>query len=117
MSKSTKVAAPAAPVAAAPEVLYVLGEKAQTVAGKENVTLQRPDKGLGRAWREAKYHDGNSRAKALRALANAHGDAPFTLRQAFATLAEHKKSDSLTAWTPTSRIKAFIKNEYFVLAK
>jgi hypothetical protein len=109
MSKSTTVAAPAAP-------LFTLNDKASALAAVDaaSATLQTPEKGLGREWRKAQYTAPNTRVGALRVLADV---VPCTAEAAQAALAKAKAEGlNLGTGTPRSYVVAFVKNGYLTKA-
>lgn len=85
---------------------YTISAKAQTIAN--NVTLQRPAPGMGKAWRTAGYKAPSLRHQAITAIANATNGKPFTAEQAMAAL----KGVALGSGTPNSFVKAFIACGY-----
>ena len=85
---------------------YTISAKAQTIAN--NVTLQRPAPGMGKAWRAAGYKAPSLRHQAITAIATATNGKPFTAEQAMAAL----KGVALGSGTPNSFVKAFIACGY-----
>lgn len=95
--------------------VYSLNDKALALATAEIAgnTLQTPEKGLGRAWRQAGYTASNTRVGALATVLAACGES-FTAEQAQAALTAAKKDGlNLGTGTPRSYVAAFIKNGYF----
>lgn len=115
MSKQSKRSPVESAPAVAPQsavVVYVLTEKGQALAAKEQSTLRRPDPskgtGLGKEWRQVGIGGGNMRAASVLALSAIGGSASH------GDLARLVKPFCQSA-TPGSRIKALLSNGYIAI--
>jgi hypothetical protein len=105
-------------VAVSAPVLFTLNDKARAMAELEigGPTLQTPEKGLGKAWRQAGFTRPNTRVAALAAILATCGDE-FTAPAAESALAAAKKEGlNLGTGSPRSYVVAFIKNGYLTQA-